>query len=87
MHFILFETQAHNNTSLAKETIFLFECLFQVRTSDFLQSFQGQTCHGCITNDIVVSLCSELIKRLFYYIHRAHGKKLLTLAPIEPGTS
>ena len=49
-------------------------------TSDhqtFCGLFESQTaCHQCINHDIVIGLCSELVMRLFYYIHPGYGKKI-----------
>ena len=45
---------------------------------------QGQTCHGCINNDILVGLYSKLM-RFYYYYHLGIGKKLMCHAGIEPG--
>ena len=52
------------------------------RPSDFWQSTQGQTCHGYINHDIVLGLCSELLKVI---ICQVFGKKS-TLSGIKPGT-
>ena len=60
-------------------------CLFVFHlTIRLLQSIQGQTCHGCINNDIVIGVGSELLMRLFYYIHLGFGAKFLTYLGIEP---
>ena len=47
---------------------------------------QCQTCHGCFNRGIVVSLCSELLMRLSYYIYLGFGKKLVSHEGIEPGS-
>ena len=39
-----------------------------------LKSIHGQACDGCINHDIVVGLCSKLLMRSSYYIHRAYVK-------------
>ena len=66
-----------------------FFCPKACFTSDHqtLPSILGQTCHECINHDTVVGLCSELLMRLSYYIHRSYGKNASTLAGIELGTS
>ena len=67
--------------------MFLFGCLFHVRPWDFIKSVHGQTCHGCINHGTVIGLCSDLLTRLSFYIHRAGIIKFLTLAGIEPATT
>ena len=58
---------------------FLFECLFHVRPSDFMQSIQDQTCHRCINHDILVSLCSKMLMKLSYFIHLGFGESFCLL--------
>ena len=42
-----------------------FCSLFKIRRHDIV----------CINHEIVIGLCSELLMRLFYYIHPGYGKK------------
>ena len=57
---------------------------FHVRQSDFLQSIQGQTWHGCINHDKVVGLCSKLLMK----ISIEHADKSFGLyLGIEPRTT
>ena len=57
---------------------------FHVKSSGFLKSIQGQTCHGCINHD-AVGLCYELHFLLHISIEHTE-KSFLTLAGIEPRT-
>ena len=67
--------------------IYLFDC-FYVRPSDFCSLFKVRR-HviGCINRDIVISLCSELLMMLSYYIHLRFGINLLSHRGIEHGSS
>ena len=53
----------------------------------FLQSLLRLLSHGCINHDIVVGLCSKLLMRLSYCIHRIYKLEFLTLAGFDPGPS
>ena len=64
-----------------------FKSLFYVRPSDFAQSVQGQTCHGCISFDTVIDFCSKMLMRLYYCIYIGFGKKLLFHVGIKPESS
>ena len=53
-----------------------------------LQSILRSTCHGCNNHDIVIGLCSKLLMRFSYYIHRIYVLEFfLTLVGFEPGHS
>ena len=67
----------------------LFQCYcfayFYVRPSDFCSLFKVRHVIGCINNDIVVGLWSELLMRLSYYIHQSCiWEKFSNLAGCEP---
>ena len=55
----------------------LFECLFHVRPSDACAAYSKSDMSWVHFHDIVVSLWSELLMRLSYYIHLVFGKKIL----------
>ena len=52
-------------TKIPEQMFFMFVLRPNLRS--LLQSILDQTCHGCITHDIVVNPCSEQLMRLSYY--------------------
>ena len=56
-------------------TTFIIVCLFCLNAclmydhQSFVQSIQGQECHGQVNHDIAVGRCSKLLMRLSYCFH------------------
>ena len=70
------------------DTLFLCFLLFVSRPTISLHSLLKVRLYviGCINHDIVVSLCSELLKKLFYYIHHRIWYSFLSHTGFEPGS-
>ena len=47
---------------------------------------KGQICYACIYHDRAIGLCSELLVRLYYYIHLGFNKSFPFQVGIKPGS-
>ena len=72
--FFRWGNQQHLFIRSGSALVRLFNCLFYVQSSKFCSLLEVKW-HviGCINYGVLVGLCSELLKRLSFYIHLAYG--------------